>query len=118
MEKEKTENDAWLNAVTSLLCQRGGLVPGLVGVTTFRVLADLARVKTPRILNALEVHLVQGLSREQACSMYGVDGGYFSRRLKALNRVWQLTEILRMEQKMIAGVGETQGKMHDSQPDS
>ncbi|WP_079843297.1 PapB/FocB family fimbrial expression transcriptional regulator, partial [Salmonella enterica] len=109
---------AWLSAVISLFCQSGGLVPGKVGITMFRVLAELARMKNPRILNALEVYLVQGLPREHACSMYGVDGSYFSRQLMALNRVWKLTEILRMDQGMIASAGETQEEKHDSLPDS
>ncbi|EMK1730660.1 hypothetical protein V8N76_003943 [Salmonella enterica] len=118
MEKGKSVNEAWLSAVMSLFCQHKGLVPGEVSVTTFRVLAELARMKNPRILNALEVYLVQGLSREHVCSMYGVDGSYFSRRLMALNRVWQLTEILRMDQNMAVSTDEKQEKKHDSQPDT
>ncbi|EAU6886212.1 hypothetical protein F7396_20100 [Salmonella enterica] len=114
---EKSVEQAWLSALLSLFCQQRGLVPGTVDVTTFRVLTELARVKNPRISNALEVYLVQGMPREQACAMYGVDNSYFSRRLSVLNRVWQLTELLKVNQENTVEASELQGKGHDAQSD-
>ncbi|EGO0706236.1 hypothetical protein ITK37_004637 [Salmonella enterica] len=115
---EKSEEQAWLRALLSLFCQQKTLVPGEVDITTFRVLAELARMRNPRIVNALEVYLVQGESREHACSMYGVDSSYFSRRLMALNRVWQLTELLKIDQNKIAGIGGTRDVKHDEQSET
>ncbi|EPP0275053.1 PapB/FocB family fimbrial expression transcriptional regulator [Salmonella enterica subsp. enterica] len=112
---EKSVEQAWLSALLALFCQQKALVPGQVDVTTFRVLAELARVKNLRILNALEVYLVQGVPRERACSLYDVDGSYFSRRLSALNRVFQLTEILKVSQENTALAGQIQEGTHDTQ---
>ncbi|HCM1959214.1 TPA: hypothetical protein N3A34_003350 [Salmonella enterica subsp. houtenae serovar 43:z4,z23:-] len=96
---DKYVDQAWLEALLALFCQQRALAPGEVSSTTFRVLAELGRVRNVRVLNAMEAHLVQGWTREEASTMYGVSPSYFSRRLADLNRVWQLTEILRMNRE-------------------
>lgn len=47
--------------------------------------------------------------------MYGVNSGYMSRRLAELNRIWQLTEFLRVsrESAPLAGCDEIQGEKHE-----
>lgn len=111
---DKQVDQAWLDALLALFCQQRALSPGEVSPTTFRVLAELGRVRNGRILNAMEAHLVQGWTREEAGAMYGVSPGYLSRRLADLNRVWQLTEILRMNRENAVQGGETQGENHDT----
>ncbi|EDV1506051.1 hypothetical protein ZQ34_003992 [Salmonella enterica subsp. salamae] len=111
---DKQVDQAWLEALLALFCQWCALVPGDVNSTTFRILAELARVRNGRILNAMEVHLVQGWTRGKASAMYGVSPGYFSRRVADLNRVWQLTEILRMNRESTGPGGESQGGNHDT----
>ncbi|EAX4124290.1 hypothetical protein LDR49_003829 [Salmonella enterica] len=93
--RDDPANLAWLSALLSLSGPATGLQPGGLGVITFHILADLARIRNPRMLNALEAHLVQGWTRERACSMYGVNVSNFSRRVAGMNRTWQLTEALR-----------------------
>lgn len=106
---DKQVDQAWLEALLTLFCQQRALVPGEVSPTMFRVLVELARVRNGRILNAMEAHLVQGWTREKASAMYGVSSSYFSRRLADLNRVWQLTEILRMNRENAPQGDEPQG---------
>lgn len=106
---DKQVDQAWLEALLALFCRQRALVPGEMSPTTFRVLAELGRVRNGRILNAMEAHLVQGWTREKASAMYGVSPGYFSHRLADLNRVWQLTEILRMNRESAPQGGESQG---------
>ncbi|HGJ4005744.1 PapB/FocB family fimbrial expression transcriptional regulator [Salmonella enterica] len=111
---DKQVDQAWLEALLALFCQQRALVPGEVPSATFRVLVELGRVRNSRILNAMEAHLVQGWAREEASAMYGVSPGYLSRRLADLNRVWQLTEILRMNRENTTQGGEPQGGNHDT----
>lgn len=113
---DKPVDPAWLDALLSLFSQQRTLLPGQINATSFRVLAELGRVRNGRMLNALEAHLVQGWSREEACGMYGVNSGYMSRRLAELNRVWQLTEFLRVsrESAPLAGCDEIQGEKHET----
>lgn len=89
-------DELYENTLMALFCHERGLIVGQVNRTVFCVLAELARIRNIRILRALEAHLVHGWPREKACSMYGVNVTYFSRRLSALNHVWQLTEILKV----------------------
>ncbi|EAB9073277.1 hypothetical protein DUQ64_21290 [Salmonella enterica subsp. enterica] len=112
---DKQVDPAWLDALLSLFSQQRTLTPGQLNATAFRVLAELGRVRNGRMLNALEAHLVQGWSREEDCAMYGVNSGYMSRRLTELNRVWQLTEFLRVsrESDPRAGCDDIQGEKHE-----
>ncbi|EBF0843291.1 hypothetical protein ZP13_24810 [Salmonella enterica subsp. enterica] len=112
---DKPVDQAWLDALLSLLCQQRTLAAGQLNTTTFRVLAELGRVRNARILKAMEAHLVEGWTREASCAMYGVNNSYFSRRLADFNRVWQLTELLRMKQENgTQGDGVLQGENHDT----
>lgn len=110
---DKQVDQAWLEALLALFCQQRALAPGEVTPTMFRVLTELGRVRNGRILNAMEAHLVQGWTREEASAMYGVSPGYLSRRLADLNRVWQLTEILRMNRENVVQGDEPQGGKND-----
>ncbi|EFM0752308.1 PapB/FocB family fimbrial expression transcriptional regulator [Citrobacter sedlakii] len=112
---DKPVDKAWLDALLSLFCQQRMLMPGQLNGTAFRVLAELGRIRNDRILNAMEAHLVQGWAREDACSTYGVNPAYFSRRVTELNRVWQLTEILRVSrEKTVMTAMDEQGDTHDA----
>lgn len=111
---DKQVDQTWLEALRVLFCQQSALVPGEMTPTTFRVLTELGRVRHGRILNAMEAHLVQGWTREKASAMYGVSPGYLSRRLADLNRVWQLTEILRINRENARQGEEIQGRNHDT----
>ncbi|EBV0313658.1 hypothetical protein EBK54_24640 [Salmonella enterica subsp. enterica] len=86
---------AWLSALLALSGPGAGLHAGEMNTISFYILAELSRVRNPRMLSALEMHLVQGSEREVACTRYGVNPGNFSRKLAGINRVWQLTEALR-----------------------
>ncbi|EDX5597966.1 helix-turn-helix transcriptional regulator [Salmonella enterica subsp. enterica serovar Saintpaul] len=65
IDKKETANLAWLSALLSLSGPSAGLQAGSLGVITFHILADLARIRNPRMLNALEMHLVQGWTRDR-----------------------------------------------------
>ncbi|EAR6709747.1 hypothetical protein EWN99_24120 [Salmonella enterica] len=86
----------WLSALLALSGPDAGLHAGEVNTISFHILAELSRVRNPRMLSALEMHLVQGSNRDAACTRYGVNAGNFSRKLAGINRVWQLTEVLRV----------------------
>lgn len=86
---------AWLSALLALSGPGMGLQAGKVNAISFHILAELSRVRNPRMLSALEMHLVRGAEREVACTRYSVNSGNFSRKLAGINRVWQLTEALR-----------------------
>lgn len=111
---DKLVDPAWLDALLSLFCQQRALTAGQLNATTFRVLAELGRMRNERILKAMEAHLVQGWTREEACAMYGVNNSYFSRRLADVNRVWQLTEILRVNRENSSQDGPLQGEKNDT----
>ncbi|EFY5236030.1 hypothetical protein ABVX93_003737 [Escherichia coli] len=85
----------WFGALLSLSGPVAGLIPGEVDIATFHILADLARIRNPGMLNALEEYLVHGQGREKVCAEYGVNTINFTRRLAAINRAWFLTEALR-----------------------
>ncbi|EAO1992768.1 hypothetical protein AAYR83_003395 [Salmonella enterica] len=114
IDKKETANLAWLSALLSLSGPSAGLQAGSLGVITFHILADLARIRNPRMLNALEMHLVQGWTRERACSMYGVNVSNFSRRIAVVNRTWQLTEALKtVDEKLNVSTDAQEGKNED-----
>ncbi|EBS3707162.1 hypothetical protein EHB58_24005 [Salmonella enterica subsp. enterica serovar Hull] len=111
---DKQVDQTWLEALLSLFCQQRLLPPGKVTPTMFRVLAELGRMRNIRILNAMEAHLVKGWTREKVSSMYNVSSGYLSRQLADMNRVWQLTEILRMNMEHAPLASKNQGEKNDT----
>lgn len=92
--KSGTQTKA-LSSLVPFFCQLNGPGQGELNREAFWVLAELGRLKNPRVLNALEAYLVQGRDRDWACGMYGVSVSYFAQRLKVIHRAWMLTEVLR-----------------------
>lgn len=83
------------SSLIPFFCQFNGPGQGEMKQDEFWVLAELGRLKNPRVLNALEAYLVHGRDRDWACGMYGISVSYFSQRLKVIHRTWMLTEVLR-----------------------
>lgn len=70
------------------------LTPGRVDKVEFRLLMELTSINSARMVNALEAFLVMGHPRDEVCRCYKVNAGYFSQRLKVVNRVSQIVGAL------------------------
>lgn len=66
------------------------LMPGNVNVEHFRLLSEISRINSERVLLALELHFVNGLTRKEACYRTGVSISTMSvkvRQLQEVNRI-------------------------------
>ncbi len=52
--------------------------PGTMEREHLLMLAELSRINSQRVISALADHLVEGMSRKDACEKNGVAQGYFS----------------------------------------
>lgn len=60
------------------------LVPGEVPAEQFDLLLEGTDIRGPKVCEALQLHLVSGLTPKEACERTGANRGQFSLRLKGL----------------------------------
>ncbi|MBA5809908.1 transcriptional regulator, partial [Morganella morganii] len=72
------------------------LIQGQMDKIEFCLLMTLTSINNIKIINALEAYLVLNQDRAVACRRFGVNPGYFSRRLKVVTRVYQLVGALKL----------------------
>ncbi|EBD6270327.1 transcriptional regulator [Salmonella enterica] len=65
----------------------GFLLPGQVHIEHFRLLADISHINSERILLALELFLVKGLTRQQACNMAGISQSCLSVKVRQMQDI-------------------------------
>ena len=65
----------------------GTLTPGMVDKTHFHLLIDISSIYSEKIIYALELHLVNGLKRNEACLISGISQSCLSIKLRQLQRI-------------------------------
>lgn len=65
----------------------GFLLPGQVHIEHFRLLVDISHINSERILLALELFLVKGLTRQQACNIAGISQSCLSVKLRQMQDI-------------------------------
>lgn len=65
----------------------GFLLPGQVHIEHFRLLVDISHINSERILLALELFLVKGMSRQQACNIAGISQSCLSVKLRHMQDI-------------------------------
>ncbi|EGB0328387.1 TPA: PapB/FocB family fimbrial expression transcriptional regulator [Salmonella enterica subsp. enterica serovar Poona] len=65
----------------------GFLLPGKVHKEHFLLLAEISRINSERILLALELFLVKGLTRQQACNISGISQSCLSVKLRQMQDI-------------------------------
>lgn len=70
-------------------CSRlvGNLQQGAVSPEKFNLLIDISNIYSERIVRALELYLVKGLDRTQACEQAGISKSCFSVKLRRIQDV-------------------------------
>ena len=63
------------------------LAPGLESIESFTIILSLTSLRSENMIRALRIHLVQGVSIENACATAGVSTSNFHRDLGLLNDV-------------------------------
>lgn len=67
----------------------GELKPGKVDPDYFRLLMSVTSQRSVPLLRALEDVLVKGVSRKEACALYGANAGNLSTKISRLQMVSQ-----------------------------
>ncbi|HCR3450547.1 TPA: transcriptional regulator [Citrobacter werkmanii] len=65
----------------------GNLYKGTVSQEKFNLLIDISNIYSERIVRALELYLVRGLDRTQACEVAGISKSCFSVKLRRIQDV-------------------------------
>ncbi|EAA8634478.1 transcriptional regulator [Salmonella enterica subsp. enterica] len=65
----------------------GFLFPGEVDIEHFRLLVDISHINSERILLALELFLVKGMTRQQACNIAGISQSCLSVKLRQMQEI-------------------------------
>ncbi|EEW1127398.1 PapB/FocB family fimbrial expression transcriptional regulator [Escherichia coli] len=65
--------------------------PGSIYHDQLMLLAELAKINSERVISALDDHLVNGMSRKDACKKNNVSQGYLS---LSLRRIFYANELI------------------------
>lgn len=67
--------------------KQGWLIPGLVHEEQFWQLVGISSMHSDKVINALYVHLVKGVSRKESCNSNSVNSGHFSIAFNRLQHI-------------------------------
>lgn len=71
----------------AIRAKQGWLIPGFVHKEQFWQLVGISSMHSDKVINALYVYLVKGVSRKDSCHSNSVNSGHFSIALNRLQHI-------------------------------
>ncbi|HAO9088525.1 TPA: transcriptional regulator [Escherichia coli] len=66
--------------------------PGYIEKDLFWFIIDVSPIRSKKMICALHDHLVEGDTRSEVCNRYDVNQGYFSIKIREIQRLYEKTK--------------------------